>query len=124
MNQPTEHSANASLATLVILQLVMLAALFALTVPHPPAAIPLFGIGPFIGASLSAAVSAVIIGPLTSKTGRVLCVLAALLALISFGPQKYFDPQFGLIWPAVIAAQIAVITLFYSVFRSIKWRAQ
>lgn len=110
--------ATASLASLIILQLVMLAALFALSVPHPPAAIPLFGIAPFLGASLSVATAAIIVGPVSTKAGRVLSVCAALMALLSYGPQKYFDPQFSLIWPAVIAGQIAALALIILVFRS------
>ena len=42
-------------------------------------------------------------------------LLAALMAMLSFGPQKYLDPQFPLIWPAVLTAQIAVIAVFVGV---------
>jgi hypothetical protein len=93
------------LACLIILQTVMLASLYAGVAPHPPAATPLFGIGPFLGAALSAAVAALILGP--SGAGRGMAGLAAMAALVSFGPQKYLDPQFGLIWPAVLAGQVA-----------------
>ena len=96
---------QAALACLILLQTVMLASLYAGVAPHPPAATPLFGIGPFLGASLSAAVAALILG--ASGTGRWLAGLAALAALVSFGPQKYFDPQFPLIWPAVLSGQVA-----------------
>jgi len=103
--------ANAALAALIILQLTMLGALFAQSAPHPPATIPLFGIAPFLAAALSAAAAAIIIGPLETAAGRVLSVLAALLALLSYGPQKYLDAQFALIWPAVIAGQIAAVAV-------------
>lgn len=105
------RQANAALTALIILQLTMLGALFAQSAPHPPATIPLFGIAPFLAAALSAAAAAVIIGPLDTATGRVLSVLAALMALLSFGPQKYLDAQFALIWPAAIAGQIAAIAV-------------
>ena len=75
--------------------------------PHPPAATPLFGMAPFLGAAISAALAAMVIGPDAGKVGRGLGCLAALLALVSFGPQKYFDAQIGLIWPAVVAGQMA-----------------
>lgn len=104
---------QAALACLILLQAVMLASLYAGVAPHPPATTPLFGIGPFLGASLSAAVAALILGP--SPAGRVLAGTAAMAALVSFGPQKYFDPQFPLIWPAVLTAQIAVIAVFVGV---------
>ena len=102
---PVEKPHQAALACLIILQLVMLGSLYAGVAPHPPAATPLFGIGPFLGASLSAAVAALILG--AARGGRVLAVLAALAALVSFGPQKYLDPQFALIWPAVLSGQVA-----------------
>ncbi len=35
------------------------------------------------------------------------------MAAISFGPQKYFDAQFGPIWPAVIAGQVAIVTIAF-----------
>ncbi|MGI9513435.1 MAG: hypothetical protein ACR2OL_11075 [Anderseniella sp.] len=111
MNSLKIRHANAALSALIILQLTMLGALFAQSAPHPPATIPLFGIAPFLAAALSAAAAAIIIGPLDSAPGRILSVLAALMALLSYGPQKYLDTQFALIWPAVIAGQIAAVTI-------------
>lgn len=111
MNPAHPRQANAALTALIILQLVMLGALFAQSAPHPPATIPLFGIAPFLAAALSAASAAIIIGPLETSTGRILAVTAALMALLSYGPQKYLDAQFALIWPAVIAGQIAAVAI-------------
>lgn len=108
---PQTRQANAALTTLIVLQLTMLAALFAQSAPHPPATIPLFGIAPFLAAAMSAAAAAIIISPLQAASGRVLSVLAALMALLSFGPQKYLDAQFALIWPAVISGQAAAIAV-------------
>ncbi|MGI9350024.1 MAG: hypothetical protein ACR2O3_00560 [Rhizobiaceae bacterium] len=117
MLEQTHRITLAAVATLIILQVVMLAALFAGTRPHPPEIIPLFGIAPFLAVSLSAAASAIVFRVTATNTGRVFCVLAALLALLSFGPQKYLDPQLGLIWPAVVVAQLAAIVLIYKAFR-------
>ncbi len=119
MSQSNRHVV-AALSTLILLQLIMLAALFAGIKPHPPAAIPLFGIAPFLGAALSIAVCALILGPLDTTAGRSLSTLAALLALVSFGPQKYFDSQFGLIYPAVIPGQIAALVIFARVFSAMR----
>lgn len=105
------RQANAALTALIVLQLTMLGALFAQSAPHPPATIPLFAIAPFLAAALSAAAAAIIIGSLETAAGRVLSVLAALMALLSYGPQKYLDAQFALIWPAVVAGQIAAVAL-------------
>ncbi|WP_175481721.1 hypothetical protein [Palleronia pelagia] len=107
------------MATLIVLQLVMLSALYAGIRPHPPVVTPLFGIAPFIGASIALALAAAIVEPVTTAVGRGLSGLAALCALVSFGPQKYFDPQFGLIWPAVILGQFAVIAILLQIARVI-----
>lgn len=102
---------QAALACLILLQTVMLASLYAGVAPHPPPTTPLFGIGPFLGASLSVAVAALILAPAQTRSGRVLAGLAAGTALVSFGPQKYIDPQFSLIWPAVLSGQVAAGTI-------------
>ena len=44
---------------------------------------------------------------------------AALLAAVSYGPQKWFDPAFGGIWPAVIVAQAAIVVLVVTVLRGV-----
>lgn len=116
MPHPNQTS-TAALAVLIILQAVMLGALYAAIPPHPPAATPLFGIAPLLGASMAAAMAAVLLGSGVTRPGRILGLLAALLALISFGPQKYFDAQFGLIWPAVISGQLACLTLLWTALR-------
>ena len=71
-----DRAAIAALATLILLQVVMLIALYAGVRPHPPEAIPLFGIAPYIGASVSVALSAIILGPLDHTAGRSLSVVA------------------------------------------------
>lgn len=114
MNQP-ERQTSAALATLIVLQGIMLCALYAGIRPHPPVSTPLFGMAPFIGASISIALAALILQPLASAPGRALSVLAGVVALVSFGPQKYLDAQFGLIWPAVVFGQIAAVVIFVRV---------
>ncbi|MCY0094423.1 hypothetical protein [Hoeflea ulvae] len=110
--QDQNRTSISALSALIILQLVMLSALYAGVPPHPPQATPLFGIAPFLGASLSAAAAAILLGGCSSRAGCLFSLLAALMALISFGPQKYADAQFGLIWPAVIGGQLACLALF------------
>jgi hypothetical protein len=108
----------AALATLIVLQVTMLSALYAGIRPHPPEATPLFGMAPFIGASVSLALAAAIVGPGTTATGRVLSLLAAISALVSFGPQKYLDPQIGQIWPAVFLGQLAALSIILLALRA------
>ncbi|WP_417417454.1 hypothetical protein [Hoeflea sp.] len=119
MPHPNQTS-TAALAVLIILQAVMLGALYAGVPPHPPAVTPLFAIAPFLGVSMATAVAAILLGGSASRPGRILSLLAATMALISFGPQKYLDAQFGLIWPAVIAGQLACLALFTDTLRHIR----
>ncbi len=107
----TDRPALAALTGLIVLHGVMLSALYAGVQPHPPAHIPLFGMAPFLGATLSAAGAAMILGTVNTVSGRAFSVLALLLSLVSFGPHKLIDPAFPLIWPAVVAAWVAVIAL-------------
>lgn len=116
----TDRNAIAALVTLIVLQAIMLSALYAGVEPHPPRITPVSAIAPFLGAAIAIAAAACFVGPLTCVTGRGLSVLAALMALLSFGPQKYFDAQFALIWPAVVLGQVAALVIFASVVRSLR----
>jgi hypothetical protein len=118
-----DRSVIAALSALSVLQLVMLSALYAGVPPHPPASTPLFGIAPFIGAALSVTIAAIIIGPMQGPAGRGLSVLAVILALVSFGPQKYLDAQIAQIWPAVVLAQLAVLFVLVRIFRTLSRKA-
>lgn len=109
----------AALSALIVLQLIMLSALYAGIKPHPPVATPLFGIAPFIGASVATALASMMLTP-QSRAGRILAVLAALMAAASFGPQKYFVPEFPLIWPAVVCGQVAIIAVIVDAFAGVQ----
>lgn len=117
---PHDRPAIAALSALILLQMVMLSALYAGIAPHPPIATPLFGMAPFLAASFAVAFSAILVGPMGSKTGRILSGLAVLLALVSFGPQKYLDAQFALIWPAVVTGQFAALVVLAQIFGSLR----
>ena len=104
-------ASQAALATLAILQVVMLAALISKTMPHPPPTTPLFAMGPFIAMSLSLVAATFLFGCSETGTGRILGVLASLSALLSFGPQKWVDASIAAIWPAVLSGQIAASAL-------------
>lgn len=116
MTQTPFRTTSAALATLIVLQGIMLGSLYAGVAPHPPQATPLFGMGPFLGAALSAAVAALVLHP-QSGAGRWLALVAAVLAAVSFGPHKYVDAQFPAIWPAVITAQLAIVVICVNALR-------
>lgn len=117
-SEKSERQILAALASLIILQLVMLFALYFKSPPHPPETIVLFAIGPYLACSFCVAIAAIFVGPLTDMTGKMLSIAAAIMALLSFGPQKYFDAQFGLIWPAVVAGQVAACVIFFQIFKA------
>lgn len=76
-----------ALGTLIILQVVMLAALLFKLPPHPPEVIPIGGMAPTLGASLCAAFGALVLKG-EGLAGKALIVASCLLAAISYGPQK------------------------------------
>jgi hypothetical protein len=104
---------TAALGTLIILQCVMFGALLFKLPPHPPEVIPIGGMAPTLAASLSAAFAALVMRG-SGTAGKLLIIVACLLAAISYGPQKYFDTAFPLVWPAVVTAQIAIVALIAS----------
>lgn len=119
MNQATLYSvqiARAALLTLMVLQVVMLLAMFSGSPPHPPLVITPFALGPFLGASVALALAAYSLASTQSKFGTWLAMAAGLLAMVSFGPQKWIDPAFTQIWPAVILGQLAFVALIKAVF--------
>lgn len=106
---------RAALAALITVHLLMLFALYTGTPPHPPQEIPLFALGPFLTAVLAVASAAWIMADRPAI--RPLGTATAVLALVSLGPQKYVDPAFALIWPAVVTGQLAILALGICLFR-------
>ena len=108
------ESLAAAIVALLVLTGIMLLALMSRTPPHPPLEVAPFALAPFLGASLAIGAAALPLVRRGLPYGGTLAALFAATALVSFGPQKYFDPAFSRIWPAVIAAQIAAIVIFVS----------
>ncbi|MCB1419488.1 MAG: hypothetical protein KDJ74_11000 [Notoacmeibacter sp.] len=115
--------ATIALTVLAIIQAVMLSTMLVQVAPHPPFVIPLFAMGPFLGASLALCAAAIMAGAEQGRAGKVLSGLAVLAALISFGPQKYFDAAFPQIWPAVVTAQLACMVIAMRVVPGLDLRA-
>ncbi len=99
----------AAVLVLLVLTAVMLLALFSRTAPHPPLEVAPFALAPFLGASLAIGAAAFHLLSQGSRYGEIAAIVFAVTAVLSFGPQKYFDPAFSRIWPAVITAQVAVL---------------
>ncbi len=102
---------TAGLWTLLVLQAVMAAALFSRTPPHPPLAVAPFAMAPFLAASLAIAAAAISLQARSGRTASWLALLAGLLALVSYGPQKWLDPAIAQIWPAVLIGEVAAVAV-------------
>ncbi len=105
---------RAAVATLAILQVIMLSTLLAGVPPHPPASTPIAAMGPMLAAAIAVCIAAWNMAE-SALPARALAGLAAVFALISFGPQKYVDPAFPAIWPAVLTAQASILTIFVQI---------
>ena len=110
MTGSSRSGVHAAVLVLLVLTAVMLLALFTRTAPHPPLEVAPFALAPFLGASLAIG-SVAFLGRDDSRVGSAFALLFALTALVSFGPQKYVDPAFSRIWPAVITAQGAIVVI-------------
>ncbi|MFK4510309.1 hypothetical protein LPJ38_11325 [Bradyrhizobium daqingense] len=111
MAQSSRSGVQAAVLVLLVLTAVMLLALLTRTAPHPPLEVAPFALAPFLGASLAIGAVAFQLGHDGTRIGSAFALLFALTALVSFGPQKYVDPAFSRIWPAVITAQGAIIII-------------
>jgi|GEM_PF-2340766 len=105
------HAGAASILALLVLTGVMLLALLTRTPPPPPLDVAPFALAPFLGASLAVGAAAFFLSLRAASAAAAPALLFALTALVSFGPQKYFDPVFPGIWPTVVIAQIALVIL-------------
>ena len=101
----------AAVAVLLVLTGAMLLAMFTRTEPHPPLEVEPFALGPFLAASLAIGAAAYGLAVRGMRFAMVVALLFALTALVSYGPQKYVDPAFPKIWPAVIVAQAAIAVI-------------
>lgn len=114
---------QAALLILAMLQALMLLALLAGLAPHPPRVTPLFAMGPFLSASIAIAVAGIVLTGTPGRFPAFVSALAALLALVSYGPQKWIDPAIPEIWPAVLLGQVAALWVLAGIaVRSLRHR--
>ena len=115
-NQTNRHACEnrctaAAIMALVVLTSVMLLAMFTCTEPHPPLEVAPFALAPVLAASLAIGVAAHVLIASGARFAITTALLFALTALVSYGPQKYFDPALPGIWPAVVVAQVAIVVI-------------
>ena len=114
----TNHPTTPPLVVLAVLHGVMMAALMTQTPPHPPQSVAIFGMGPFLGAVLALITASLLVEDTRVRTALIALVVVA--SLLSFGPQKYVDPAFPQIWPAVLCAQGAVLSACWVLARGLR----
>ena len=102
----------AAIAALLVLTGAMLLAMFTRAEPHPPLEVEPFALGPFLAASLATGAAAYGLVVRGTRFAMAVALLFVLTALVSYGPQKYVDPAFPRIWPAVVVAQLAIAVIF------------
>ena len=120
-NQAGDGYTATAVATLLVLTGAMQLAMFTRTEPHPPLEVEPFALGPFLAASLATGAAAHGLAIRGARFAMAVALLFALTALASYGPQKYVDPAFPKIWPAVIVAQVAIaVILGRAVCRAIR----
>ncbi len=109
--------AVSALAGLILLEGVLLGALWAQVQPHPEARL-----GPFIAASLSLAIVSIPLVWWRSKIGYTTSIIVGLIGLVSFGPQKFFtEPESAVqVFPAIIVGTVLSVVLIISSIAS--WR--
>ena len=112
-NRAADGYTAAAVAALLVLTGAMLLAMFTRTEPHPPLEVEPFALGPFLAASLATGAAAYVLAVRGFRFAMATALLFALTALVSYGPQKYVDPAFPRIWPAVIVAQLAIAAILF-----------
>lgn len=105
------HLQRPALIGLAVLQVLMFFALLVGSAPHPPRITPLFAMGPFLSASVALCLAVLSLPSGAGRLSAVLSGLAALMALLSYGPQKWTDPNIAEIWPAVLLGQVLALVL-------------
>lgn len=99
-----------SLIGLLVLNAVMLLALFAQVAPNPPGKF-----GPFIGATISLAAMALPLISWQNRWGLLPALLAALMSLLSLGPHKLFlEPTAALLWPVILLGSVLILLVVVS----------
>ncbi|MFC1968847.1 hypothetical protein ACFLVX_05655 [Chloroflexota bacterium] len=100
--------AISALAGLIILEGVLLGALWAQVQPHPEARL-----GPFIATSLSLAIVSIPLVWWRNKIGYTISIIVGLFGLLAFGPQKFFTESAtaNQIFPAIIVGTVLSVAL-------------
>ena len=108
--------AISSLFGLIVLNCVMLGALFAQVAPNPPGRV-----GPYIGATIALAVLSLPLVYWRNKIGYICSIIVGFMCLMSLGPQKFFiEPTANLLSPVIILRTIlSIVLIIYSIMA---WR--
>jgi hypothetical protein len=113
MEKRSEENENliVSQIGLLIIDIVLIFALFAEVDPHPPGFL-----GPFIGAMISLGSISLVLALWERTIGLLSAIIFGCMNILAVGPQKYFfDPNGTTVIPIIILGTILMGTLFYSI---------
>ena len=106
----TLQAGISSLMGLIVINWVMLSALFAQVPPNPPGRF-----GPYIGATLALAVLSLPLRFWRNRIGYISSIIVGLMCLVSLGPQKFFFEEAAVsLSPVVILGSILSVVLIIS----------
>jgi hypothetical protein len=98
------QASMSSLIGLIVLNWVMIQALFAQVPPNPPGQF-----GPYIGSTIALAVVSLYLVYHHYKIGFISSIIVGLMCLLSMGPQKFFiEPNAKLLIPVIILGTILI----------------
>jgi hypothetical protein len=101
-----------SLIGLLVIDVVLLQALFAQVPPHPPG-----NLGPFIAAMITLGVISPILIHWKNEMGLISSFIFGCMNILAVGPQKYLvDPNAELVVPIIILGTILTVSLFFSIY--------
>ena len=104
------QAAISSLIGLIVLNCVMLGALFAQVPPNPPGRV-----GPYIGATISLAIASLPLFFWRNRIGYISSIIVGLMCLMSLGPQKFFiEPTAILLSPVIVLGSVLSFILIIS----------
>lgn len=112
MDDQREENQNlmVSLIGLLIIDIVLLLALFAQVDPHPPG-----NLGPFIGAMITLGVISLVLARWERPIGLLSAIIFGTCNILALGPQKFFvDPNGVAVAPVIVLGTILIGGLFYS----------
>jgi hypothetical protein len=110
------QAAISSLIGLIVINFVMLGALFSQVPPNPPGRF-----GPYIGTTVALAAVSLLLICWKNKIGYISSIIVGIMCMVSLGPQKLFtEYHASQVAPIIISGSIFAIVLIISSFMAFR----